>query len=114
LAQELGQIKDTDLALDIILRQGQKLLGASSAIALVLGEYGRSVHNVLVNLPPEAGDLFAEAFETMFYDAPDELLSGALIINDLTVEDTPIVDSLAKLEMEACGAQTGYRTGSIL
>ncbi len=102
LAQELGQIKDTDLALDIILRQGQKLLGASSAIALVLGEYGRSVHNVLVNLPPEAGDLFAEAFETMFYDAPDELLSGALIINDLTVEDTPIVDSLAKLEMEAC------------
>jgi len=102
LAQDLGQIKDTDLALDVILRQGKKLLGASSAMALVFGEYGRSVHNVLVDLPPESGTLFAEAFETLFFDAPQELLSGALIIDDLTVEDTPIAASLSRLEMESC------------
>jgi len=102
LALDLGQIHDTNLALDIILRQGQKLLEASSAAAFVIGEDGHPVHHILINLPPKAVKLLSNAFEVLFTDAPHELLSGAVMIEDLAAEDCPAVVNLGELGVDSC------------
>ena len=102
LALDLGQIQDTNLALDVILRQGQKLLEASSAAAFVIGEDGYPVHHILIDLPTKAVDLLANALEILFTDAPHELLSGAVMIEDLAAEDCPDLVNLGELGVDSC------------
>lgn len=102
LALDLGQIQDTDLILDVILRQGQKLLESDGAAALAVGEERRPEYHVLVDLPTYAGTMLEEAFEVLFEGAPRELLSGAVVIDNIVEEDAPEVARLRELGVESC------------
>jgi signal transduction histidine kinase len=102
LALDLSQIQDTELILDVILRQGQKLLEANGAAALALGENRKPEYHVLVDLPSHAGNMLEEAFEVLFEGAPRELLSGAVVIDNLEGEDYPEVAKLRQLGAESC------------
>ncbi|HEY42508.1 MAG TPA: GAF domain-containing protein [Anaerolineae bacterium] len=102
LALNLSQIQDTELILDVILRQGQKLLEANGAAALALGEDRKPEYHVLVDLPSHAGGMLEEAFEVLFEGAPRELLSGAVVIDNLEGEDYPEVTQLRQLGVESC------------
>jgi signal transduction histidine kinase len=101
LALDLGQIQDTELILDVILRQGQKLLEANGAAALALGEGRKPEYHVLVDLPSHAGGMLEAAFGVLFEGAPRELLSGAVAIDNLEGEDYPEVAKLQQLGVES-------------
>jgi signal transduction histidine kinase len=114
LALDLGQIQDTDLILDVILRQGQKLLESDGAAALAVGEERRPEYHVLVDLPTYAGSMLEEAFEVLFEGAPRELLSGAVVIDNIVEEDAPEVARLRELGVESCLVLPLAQRGNLL
>ncbi len=114
LALDLGQIQDTDLILDVILRQGQKLLESDGAAALAVGEERRPKYHVLVDLPSYAGTILEKAFEVLFEGAPRELLSGAVVIDNIVEEDYPEVAGLRELGVESCLVLPLAQRGNLL
>lgn len=114
LALDLGQIQDTDLILDVILRQGQKLLESDGAAALAVGEERRPEYHVLVDLPTFAGTMLEEAFEVLFVGAPRELLSGAVVIDNIVEEDYPEVARLRELGVKSCLVLPLAQRGNLL
>ncbi|HEY47213.1 MAG: hypothetical protein AMJ88_00520 [Anaerolineae bacterium SM23_ 63] len=114
LALDLGQIQDTDLILDVILRQGQKLLESDGAAALAVGEERRPEYHVLVDLPTYAGSMLEEAFKVLFEGAPRQLLSGAVVIDNIVEEDSPEVARLRELGIESCLVLPLAQRGNLL